>query len=80
MLEIRSDSKTIVDWVNGHAKLKTEESTIANVGVEGWISDNGSPTGRITSSVNTTRKPILGPGEASKDMKRMGGHRERCLV
>ena len=29
MLDIRGDSKTIVDWVNGHAKLKTWESTIA---------------------------------------------------
>ena len=30
-LEIRGDSKTIVDCVNSHAKLKTEESTIASV-------------------------------------------------
>ena len=29
-LEIRGDSKTIVDWVNSHAKLKTKESTIAS--------------------------------------------------
>ena len=29
MLEIRSDSKTVVDWVNGRAKLKSPESTIA---------------------------------------------------
>ena len=29
MLEIRSDSKTTVDWVNGHAKLKTWASIIA---------------------------------------------------
>ena len=29
MLGIRSDSKTVVDWVNGHAQLKTPESTIA---------------------------------------------------
>ena len=28
MMEIRSDSKT-VDWVNGHAKLKTWDSTVA---------------------------------------------------
>ena len=28
VLEIRRDSKTIVDWVNGHVKLKTKESTI----------------------------------------------------
>ena len=26
-LEIQGDCKTIVDWVNGHAKLKTREST-----------------------------------------------------
>ena len=31
MLEVRRDSKTIVDWVNGHSKLKTKESTIASV-------------------------------------------------
>ena len=29
-LEIRGDSKTIVDCVNSHAKLKTKESTIAS--------------------------------------------------
>ena len=29
MQEIRGDSKTVVDWVNGLAKLKTPESTIA---------------------------------------------------
>ena len=37
-----------------------------------WISDKGSPTGLVTSSVNTIRKPIPGPGEASKDMKNNG--------
>ena len=31
ILEIRGDSKTIVDWVNVHAKLITKESTIASV-------------------------------------------------
>ena len=30
MLEIRSDSKTVVDCINGHSKLKTKESTIAS--------------------------------------------------
>ena len=29
MLEITGDSKTSVDWVNGHAKLKTWKSTLA---------------------------------------------------
>ena len=29
-LEIKGDCKTIVDWVNGQAKLKTRESTVAN--------------------------------------------------
>ena len=29
MQEIKGDSKTVVDWVNGLAKLKTSESTIA---------------------------------------------------
>ena len=28
-LEIKGDSKTIVDWVDGHAKLKARESTVA---------------------------------------------------
>ena len=27
-LEIRGDCKTIVDWINGHAKLKTRECTV----------------------------------------------------
>ena len=31
MLQIRGDSKTIVDWVFGHAKLKTWESAAATV-------------------------------------------------
>ena len=31
MLEMRGDSETIVVWVNGHAALKTRESTIASV-------------------------------------------------
>ena len=29
MLEIRSDSKTVVDWVGGHAKLKILVSTMS---------------------------------------------------
>ena len=29
MLEVRRDSGTIVDWVNGHAKPKTWEGTVA---------------------------------------------------
>ena len=29
-LEIRGDCRTIVDWINGHAKLKTRECTVAN--------------------------------------------------
>ena len=28
-LEIKGDCKTIVDWVNGHAKLKTRKSNVA---------------------------------------------------
>ena len=32
MLEIRGDSKTIVDWVNGHAKI-TWESIVATTHV-----------------------------------------------
>ena len=28
-LEIKGDCETIVDWVNGHAKLKARESTVA---------------------------------------------------
>ena len=27
-LEIKGDCKTIVDWINGHAKLKTRECTV----------------------------------------------------
>ena len=31
MLEISSDSRMVVDWVNGHAKLKSPGGTIATV-------------------------------------------------
>ena len=30
IVEIRCDCKTIVDWINGHAKPKTRENTVAN--------------------------------------------------
>ena len=67
ILEIRGDSKAIVDWVNGHSKRKTKEDTIASVriscgigGIVAWIFDTGSPVGRLTSSASTTRKPIPG--------------------
>ena len=29
MLAIRVDSKMVVDWINGHAKLKTRDGTMA---------------------------------------------------
>ena len=31
VLEVPAEDKTLVDWVNGHAKLKMKESTIASV-------------------------------------------------
>ena len=37
MLEIRGDSRMVVDWVDGHSKLKTKESTIA--GVQNFLRD-----------------------------------------
>ena len=57
MLEVRGDSRTIVDWVSGHAKLKTKESIVASVQnllrVNGeameWIYDNVRLLGRFTS-------------------------------
>ena len=38
--ETNGDCKTTVDWVNGHAKLKTRESTVAttqNLLREWWV-------------------------------------------
>ena len=31
VLQFRRDSRTVVDWVTGHAKLKTKESTVSIV-------------------------------------------------
>ena len=37
-LEIKGDCKTIVEWINGHAKMKTRESTVENTQnlLENW--------------------------------------------
>ena len=70
MLEVRGDSKTVVDWLNGHAKLKTPDSTVAaaqNQMWKGWSKGMDLrrlwPTGRCIKFVNTTEKPMLGQGK-----------------
>ena len=64
-LGIGGDCKTIVDWVNGHAKLKTRESTVANTQNllrEWWgrrsTNDNALPIGPHMSFVSTIKKLI----------------------
>ena len=75
MLEIRSDRKTIVEWVNGHAMMKTRESTVAtaqNLLRERW--GRGVDLRRRVAdlAVNTTKKPISGLGKESEVAKRNG--------
>ena len=88
ILEIRGDSKTMVDWVNGHAKLKMKESTIAtaqNLLRELWSREVGSRQ-RVTDwAVHIFREhnkeADSWAGERRpRSRRRMGGHRERCLV
>ena len=61
-LEIKSDCKSIVDWINGPAKMKTRASTVENTQsllrdwwVEGSIYDIVLPYGPHTSFVNTKK-------------------------
>ena len=65
MLEIRGDSKPVVDWVNCHTSWVSRISC-ANGGAVGWIYDNGWPIGLFTFCANTTRKPMPGPGKVSR--------------
>ena len=60
--EIQGDCKTSVDWVNGHAKFKTRESTVATTQnlprqwqAEESTYDNGLPILRHISFVSTTK-------------------------
>ena len=69
MLEIRGDNKTVVDWLNGHAKLKTLDSTVAPPRIKcgrggAGVSTCGgvSPAGRYIFFVNTIKKPTLWQG------------------
>ena len=77
-LEIRGDSKTIVDCANSHAKLKRRkvQSRAARTSGENgwvvvWIYDTVLPIERFISFGNTTRKPSA-LGKASKVVKNNG--------
>ena len=60
ILEVRCDSKTIVDWVSGHSKTKTKDSTIAsaqNLLREWW--DRGVDSGQRVAdwAIHIFREP-----------------------
>ena len=65
-MEIKCDCKTIVDWVNGHAKWKTREvvwrlprTFYRNGGAEESTYDNGMPIGPHMSFVSTFEEADL---------------------
>ena len=66
-LETKSNCKTIVDWINGHAKLKTRECTVANTQnlVRDW-SGRGVHL-RQRTAVNTIKKLMRGLKRARRD-------------
>ena len=73
MLEITGDSKTVVDWVNGHAKLKSPESIVATAQnlLWKWWSRGVALRRRVADrAVDIFRylkkKLMFGLGEASK--------------
>ena len=66
-LVIREDSKTVIDWINGKAKLKVSYRAIETIQiqlVEWWKKgvdlSQRIGDGRCTSSGNTTRRQIYG--------------------
>ena len=70
-LELKGDCKTIVDWVNGHAKMKARGSTVeqsrtlsGNGGVVEFVCNTEPPSGLPTPFVNTTKKPTSGQTRA----------------
>ena len=54
-LEIKRNNKTIADWVNGHAKMKTRVPTVEN---EASASDGVPLSGSHTPSEHITKKLI----------------------
>ena len=70
MLEIRDDGRTMVDWVNGHAKLKVWESVVAlaqHLLWEWWgrgvlTCGDAWLVGWCASFVNTTKNLFSGLG------------------
>ena len=83
MLGIRGDSKTIAGWVNGHAQLKSKESTTASV--QNLLRDWGravDPRQRVADwAIHTCREhhkeadSLAGTAIKGRE-KRMGGHRD----
>ena len=59
---IGGDSKTRVDWINGHAKQKTTTDGVRSAQIQ--LRDWWSTTGWYTSSVSTTK--MLTPAKKTK--------------
>ena len=76
-LEIRGDCKTIVDWINGHAKLKTRECTMAKTQnlLRDWWAE-----GSHTSPVNTINQMMHGLEKAQKTCGSICGHCPSLVV
>ena len=58
-LEIKGDCKTIVDWVHGHAKVKTRISTVAdtqNLQGEWWSMNSLATVNRRVGRTHTVRE------------------------
>ena len=77
ILEIRGDSKTIVDWVNGHAELeevilRLPRISCCNGGAVELTCGVVWLIGRHISFVNTTKKLTSGRGKESKAVKENG--------
>ena len=79
-LEIKGDNKTIVDWVNDHAKMKTRVRTVEIArnflyeigGVEKSAYDSEPESGSRTPSPNTTKKPTCGLMKVRKGVYKNG--------
>ena len=79
MLEIWRDSRTVVDWVNGHSTLKRKESTIASAQNllrewwgEVWIYDTVWPIGATHTFREHNKEADSWLGQASKVVKKNG--------
>ena len=80
MLGVRGDSKTITGWANGHAQLKSKESTIASVqNLLGPYGGSTTTCGRLDDSHLPRTQPwsrFMGRDKRQKTWKKMGGHRD----